>query len=346
MELKSGSFIAGLLQGSAGAIEDYSRRKYAEEQYAARRREAEQFQMTERQNARQIRSDAIAETAAQKAQTFQTGFDKMQGYLKTPSKTPEEAVTNAADLSRYGGSFSSDYLKSQAGVFKDKQMTDPKWRDVPNDYVGKDGHVHTSIRQIDNNETSTTFGQYKPDPKDPTKPFTLDKTTSAGMLKNAEETGAGGSPSHKISPATERVFNTLSNNLAGANKAWGMADETAREGLLAKSEIAAAKYQTQVNDYMAAHPEFGNAGKVDAKLKSVQRDKAAYWNGVLSAYKGTDKSLPKLNDTEFILLRHKYQSLFGEPPPTSAEGTPRGDTPQDGSTKEQPKKSKATWKYE
>ena len=357
MELKSGSFLAGLLQGSAGAIENYSRRKRAEEQYAARRRETEQFQMTERENARKIRADEKEEATAEKMQNFQTGMKSMQKMLSQKDLTPEQRAINRANLSEFSPAIASAYDEANRTLYKDQK---PQWSAVDEPYLAKDGYVHRKVTKIDTNPDSDTYQTRFKNP-DTGEDFVFeDIPISAGTTHNKNYTGAAGSSRENIAPKVQTLFNSRFARVGATRSEYesiqqqidSAPDDFTKQKLQKKLEdvktkrvAAAAVMQNEVENYFAANPAVAKAKKLDESLKGIKKDKAAYWNAVTKAYREG-----KIDNTDHMALHYKYESMFGELPPQSEqpERLPETDdepTPQRSQPAPQAK-PKAKWKLE
>lgn len=366
MDLKSQAGLAGLLTGFAGSIQDIVEKQNQQKLAAQRRSEVEQFQISERENARQIRADEKSEVAQQKQASQQSGLTMLKGFLDNPPKDQAEATMNLGKLSQEDQRLVPLLAHAYSNMFKD---VTPKYDTVEESPIGKDGFVHRVTYKRDTNPDSPSYGDYKTEPDSEDRMVFGDVPISAGTIHNANFTGHGGSATNNLSSKVMARMNQLFGKVTTTKSIYGSLDTEASSAqsladqeklqnagaLTPQTQKKMDAYKTQLQRTMNEHAasvsvmqnevdnlingnkELVKAKKVDQSLSKVSKDKSAYWNGVVDAYKKG-----KIDNTDFMVLQYKYESRFAELPPQTTQPEVQEQTEEEPQTQT----PQAKWQFE
>ena len=348
MDLKSQAGLAGLLTGFASSLQEIQEKQNQQKLANQRRTEVEQFQIGERENARAISQENRTQAQQDKEAARQNALSGFKTLLQSePPATYEEAqlrASNQENLDKEAGGlpFSQWYLASQQKAFKKEE---PTYANVSETHSEK-GEIWKITYRRNTNPNSEGYGEYLPDPDNPDKPLSISHDfVSGATLWNTNHTGKGGSSLHLLDPEVNKMakddfdkaaatlsqaqskqqeLNTAKMQAAEENRTQGgisTATQKKLDGIEKEvkntQDAHAARlkvYQDDIDDAINNNPEFSNAATVtDAMEKAgADKDKAKAAQMINEAYMKTKK----IDDSDYLMLKHWYESRFAEVYPT------------------------------
>ena len=348
MDLKSQAGLAGLLTGFAGSLQEIQEKRYQQQLANQRRSEVEQFQIGERENARQIQAETRQQAKEDAQEKYNQGMELAKTYSKDVTDiTPDELMLRENELSGYNPHLATVYHQLYS-AHQPKMAPD-------NMQAVEGGNIATWTEQYDKNPYSKTYLQRETDLKTG-DPIRTNYKTVPSLEDNPNFTGQPGSQKKRLKSESMTLMKNNFDSLLGTKADY----DQINEALIAQKSLAEVEKQQnggvltketqtkldnlgkQLQSYQDAHAKalsdmqgnidniIGNnadlkkAADLSDALKKQERDPDAYENAIRQAYTRegykVGKTAYKINNEDFLAMKFKYESLFAKPFPVSDSG--------------------------